>query len=345
MNIDRYRISKSVSSFGMPLDDLVVQLQFLRAADYLVDVAAAKHGVQPSQMKKKAPLISAHVRIAEYYIDQAMAGQSQVAFLPLYYAILNLLKIYVLLTRPVGDLQRNRWHGATYDVYGKNSHSLPTEQITLRSGGAIPLFYEVITGRTIPDKTKVSLRSFCPFILDASAEWNLASGSTSGMGLISFKVEKNQNGLWIPQAKVTDVKGLPITGIVSKIQSLKSFRKKRGEDGIFVGNAVSGPVAFEEVRSQTNPYLLYHQPGMSPMTPLSAQEIRWPEELPIVLLFFYMSSVSRYRPDFLDKLADSKYWPFLATVRTHGLTKFLFLLWSFVHKENFSISPQTSSIF
>jgi hypothetical protein len=47
--------------------------------------------------------------------------------------------------------------------------------------------------------------------------------------------------------------------------------------------------------------------------------------------------VTRYKPEFLERLMDSKFWPFLATSRSHALTKFLLLFWSFVHQVNYYI--------
>jgi hypothetical protein len=114
-----------------------------------------RHSATAAEASKRARRIALYVRTATDYVDQALSTDRDVAFLPAYYAILNFLKVYILLSREHSRLEANRWHGATYDVYGKDSHGLPTELVTLRSGGAIPLFYEVITGQKFADKTRI----------------------------------------------------------------------------------------------------------------------------------------------------------------------------------------------
>ena len=128
---------------------------------------------------------------------------------------------------------------------------------------------------------------------------------------------------------------------VRRLKVLRTFSKVPGAPGRFVGQPISSSsVEEDEVRKQLRTFLLYSETGGHPMTPVSGRDLLLPEELPIALLFFYMSSVTRYRPDFLDRLADSQFWPFLVTARSHALTKFLLLLWSFVHQENYSIVRQ-----
>jgi hypothetical protein len=56
------------------------------------------------------------------------------------------------------------------------------------------------------------------------------------------------------------------------------------------------------------------------------------EELPIVLAFFHLSSVVRYKPEFLARLRDSRYWPVLMSMQTHCMNKLLLLFWSYVHR-------------
>jgi hypothetical protein len=50
-------------------------------------------------------------------------------YLPAYYAILNLMKVGVLLGPRHADLPKNRTHGASYNPEGKDSRSILTEEI------------------------------------------------------------------------------------------------------------------------------------------------------------------------------------------------------------------------
>lgn len=337
MEIHRYDTTRIVTSWRDPLEDLVVQLQFLTSQDYVVEVSHRVHGITETQAKARAGLITSHAKASAAFIDQAMSGDSRTAFLPLYYAVLNLLKIYILFSKRHADLPKNRWHGATYDVYGKTSHTVITEQITLKAGGAIPLFYEVITGDTVSNNTKVKMGDVCPYIVDASAEWATAAGEEARVANLAFAIEDQGVGKVRPVVQVTLPKGQTLSS-ARQLKALRGFRKDPSETDKYVGKNYNGSGSNNEAmaRSQVRCFLLYSRPGGT-LTPISSRRLLLPEELPITLLFFYMSSVTRYRPDYLDRLMDSKYWPFLLTTRSQALTKFLFLFWSFVQQTNYYI--------
>src|SRR5205807_1196296 len=111
-------------------------------------------------------------------VDQVQRGPDIVAFLPAYYAILNLLKALILVGPHHASLPANRWHGASYDGYGKNSHDLLTEEIELKRGGAIALYFSTATGNPIKKKSQtILMRNLYPFITDISAEYRIATGA------------------------------------------------------------------------------------------------------------------------------------------------------------------------
>jgi hypothetical protein len=58
-----------------------------------------------------------------------------------------------------------------------------------------------------------------------------------------------------------------------------------------------------------------------------------PEELPIAIALFHISSVVRYKPEFFARIRNSKYWPVVGAARQHILYKFLLLFSSFVRQE------------
>lgn len=139
-----------------------------------------------SEAKNRQPSVAAHVRAARAFLDQAQSGPELVSFLPAYCAMLNLAKVCILFSSKHAELPPNRWHGASYDGYGKASHSLVTETVTLRSAGAIPLFYSAITGRTVRDKTRIAMRDVYPYISGIGAEWLEASGDPWKLRAIRF---------------------------------------------------------------------------------------------------------------------------------------------------------------
>jgi hypothetical protein len=94
------------------------------------------------------------------------------------------------------------------------------------------------------------------------------------------------------------------------------------------------------VRACVRPVLLYSDLTGNPLTPLSSKPLLLPQEIPIALAFFHMSSVVRYKPEFVARLRDSRYWPVVATTRYHGMLHFLRLLWSYVHQRELFIQTR-----
>ncbi len=79
-------------------------------------------------------------------------------------------------------------------------------------------------------------------------------------------------------------------------------------------------------------FLLYTPAPEAVRTPLCSKHLLLPEELPIALMFFHMSSVVRYKPEFLERLQQSKHWPVLAVAKRHSLLRVLLLFWAHMHK-------------
>ena len=88
----RYRIASTYTTSSDPLDDIVLQLEFLTARDYTIELLKARHGVPIAEAASRWQPIAAHIRLALSYIEQARNGPADVSFLPCYYGILNLVK-------------------------------------------------------------------------------------------------------------------------------------------------------------------------------------------------------------------------------------------------------------
>jgi hypothetical protein len=327
MNLYRYATANVVYSPRDPLSDLLVWLDFLTSKDYVTEVLTSKHGLTKSDASKRALRVCPHVKVAAAYIGQALDGPPDVAFLPSYYAVLNLLKVYIICSALHHRLHANRWHGVTYDVYAKESHSLRTEEITLRNKGAVPLFYEAITGRTITDGTSIPLSDVYPFLVDVNVEWRLASGALSKARPVEFDVVAEARGRR-PRAAVG---GAGKRVDTRQLKLLTGFRRaQRGN--VFTGKLSREPNDALLVRSQINTALLYHPSGGVVLTPISGKNILLIEELPITLMFFHMGAIVRYKPEFLARIRDSRYWPVVSAARWHSLVKLLCLFWSYVQQ-------------
>lgn len=116
MPILRYPSTRLVASAQDQFLDMLDWFSFLCAKDYLVELLRKTHSLTIADARMRAALIIPHVRIASGYVRQSLDGPAELSFVPAYYAILNLLKVYILVGPRHADLPKHRWHGATYDV-------------------------------------------------------------------------------------------------------------------------------------------------------------------------------------------------------------------------------------
>ena len=301
-----------------------------------------KHKLKSSEANKRIKHIIPHVKTAINFIEQTLEGPKDISFLPAYYAILNLMKIYVLLGPRHNELPSHRWHGASYDVHSKDSHNVLTEKIEIRQRGAIPLFYETITGKKLPSKNIVlTMREIFPYVTGVGHEYLLATGMRSN--IYALKFDTFPRGGIKPRVLVRHH-----SDRLTKrdIKLLKTFRVHPSEKNLFLGDVMKNELNIvEDTRKQLNTFLLYNLSDKTAYTPICSKQLMLPQELPIALLFFYMSMVVRYKPEFLHNIMDSKYWPFLAMARKHSLYDFIMLFWSFMHQENIIIKSDSQYIY
>lgn len=335
INVYRYEGCSHIISNLDPLSDLVTWLEYYAAIDYLVSLLVTRHGIPANEARQRARIIAPHVRLAREYIDQAISGPRDVAFLPTYYAILNLLKICILFGPHHALLATNRWHGASYEGYGTDSQNLLTDKITLKRGGALPLFYRTLTGQIITKDIPLRLSEIYPFILDISSEYGMAAGREAQIVDLQFEVVEINKRQHLRVA-VFPLTGNPIPNL-RQLKVLVGFKKDAAKPELFISKPIAG-ILPPQIRPHLRPYLLYHHVNGSPATRVSGSHLVFPEEFPIALAFFHMSSVVRYKPEFLARLKDSKYWPVLSTLRRHALFKFLIAFWSFTHKKTLALN-------
>jgi len=342
----RYPSTTGASTTRDPFEDAVDFIGFLTAKDYLIDLLENRHSVSRADAVSRCNPIIQHVRVALAFLEQAAVGPIDVSYLPAYYAILNLLKVCVLCGPHHKAMLQQRTHGVSYKPVGKESRNILTEELTIHSEGAIPLAYRTITDCTIPSSSRglrrIRLSDILPFIADIAYEFARASPQPRRLitvELVHGEVEGK------PAPKIVASIGnmpppLPIR--LNQLQVLKGFKRVPGSDREFIGSPAPNGDVDEGLRRQTRRFLLYHplaRPlGAMVLTPLSSSRLYLPEELPIALLFFYMSSVVRYRPEWVSRLRDSRYWPVVASARRHALYKFLLVFLSFVHQETITFT-------
>lgn len=347
MAIQRFEQDELVTSSHNVLVDLVDWLGFLCAKDYVTDLLRNTHQMSATESAKRAGKIIPHVRLAAGYVHQSQEGPPELSFLPAYYAILNLMKVYVLLGPRHADLSSNRHHGATYDVGGKDSHSVLTEEIKLKRNGVFPLFYEAITGGSLGNRTIIlKVREFLPLVSGITHEYMHVTGQKSPFCSVSFSTVPHNNAPHI-QAVVYNL-AAPSTR--ESHPYLRGYTAMPGTVGMpaspAIGRIFRGPQIlngqdfWQQIRASLNTHLLYRvAPQSTHATICLGAKLQYPQEFPISLLFFYMSSVVRYRPEFFARLRDSKYWPLISVARYHAFLDFLLEFWSYVQRRNYFINP------
>ncbi len=343
-SIGRYKDDHVICSDLDPIHDVLTLIQYLSSTQYVLDVMTRYHGVAKGTGKERAKEIVSHVKTALDLIDLSLTGSTEVSFLPAYYAILDFMKIYILLGPFHNELARNRHHGAVYKGYSKKSQSVLTESIEVKKGGALPLFYKTITGQALVKQQTIKMGEVYPYIRNIGIEYELATGRHPQLAAISLDVITNpKNGKDVPRAKVQTLDKSTTVG-KSKLKVLKNFQRRNKNE--FLGDPIRPLKARlvgdlsqseDEIRRQLRTYLIYQPHSDFLLTPVSGKQLLLPEELPIALLFFHMSSVVRYKPEFLARIRDSRFWPVLASASRHALLTFMILFWSYVHQKDLII--------
>lgn len=340
----RYEVDEVVGSTQDGIVDMMDWLGFLCARDYLQDVLTKVHSLTPQAATQRTKQVVPHVRLAMGYIEQSLEGPRDLAFLPAYYAILNLSKVCVLLGPRHADLRQQRTHGVAYNADRKDSHSVLTEVVTVWPKGVLPLFYETLTGSPAPAKKfDLQMKEILPRVTGISHEYSLASGKSTLMCALQFGIAQDRFVANVLHPNLAVGRATPQWQKLT-IPCLSGFEVSQAAPNQLLGPAAhqQGPVSLtSQLRQCVKTYLLLRvRDDAHSHCILGKHKIEFPEEIPIWLLFFYMSSIVRYKPEFFSRLKDSKYWPQLSAARLHSFLDFLLAFWSFVHRKNYFLVAQ-----
>lgn len=345
ITVHRYPEHHTVISRLNPLEDICCWIQGLKSISYLKELARAKHGISGSELTKYGRLACSFVEIATEYLDQAFGGPSSVAFLPLYYAFLNLSKACIVLGPYREELPKQRLHGASYPGAEKDSRGLETEEIVLRPRGTIALLYKTLTGGLEIKKRRTSLSRIYPYILDVEAEYGMVTGQPGLLRPCRVHIVERNSASRLECHLLPSDGPIPNADDLRYLKAFTGLRRDPHRSDHLVSKFVKAKAqdALASLRQAIRPFLLYVPSAVSRErwymeVPVSSSHLLLPEELPILLAFFHLSSVVRYKPEFHKKLMDSKYWPLLLAMQKHSSFKFLILFWSFVHQTSVYIA-------
>ncbi len=111
----RYDTHHLTSTQLDPMQDLTAWIAGLRSVGFVSDLLRERHQFRTARATTRAAkAISAHADVAVQFLDQGFAATSEIAFLPVFYALSNLAKITITMSGHLNLLEQERWHGATW---------------------------------------------------------------------------------------------------------------------------------------------------------------------------------------------------------------------------------------
>lgn len=327
-----------------PLTDICSWVSGLRSIEYTSDILREIHGFMISKdIHMSAKAISAHAEYAVNFLEQAWFGPRETVFLPVYYSLLNLAKIYIILSGRLKDLRSQRWHGASYVSAQELGGDLMTEEIFIKPKGAIPLFYYTLTGLNIPARSvKIKMGELYPFIHCISHEYCTIYKKPESRVYIDLGTEGSDKDGYNLVGKINRIDKRDLS--VNDLKVFVSFSQDSKRKSVFRSKKMkcSGDEAKGKLMKFVRRYLICADINIlgefNAFTYISRKRFLLPEEIPILLTFFHMSNIVRYNPEFLEKLKESKAWVLLLVHPKQSTLAFLELFWSYVNKRTYKIT-------
>ncbi|EKD52654.1 MAG: hypothetical protein ACD_61C00282G0016 [uncultured bacterium] len=327
-----------------PIQDVLCWIGGLRSKGYVERILRDIHGYKiKSSIEPRALSISRHAETAVNLLNQGLNGPVETSFLPIYYGLLNLSKIYIICSKNYIKLKQrhNRKHGAEHRPHHGRPRYFMKDRVLLKKRGAIPLLYNTITGFDIPSKEYVvELKDVYPYIVDVSFEHNFLH-SERRLQICQFGIERNDAaGHFLRASFLSDqIKGCQNKSINQSLFGLS----KEISDGTFRSPRIIGnyDLVSKQLKNNFRRYLLYDyidNDNLYSYVPLSSKQLLLPEEIPLILAFFHLSNIVRYNPDLLFELMDSQEWSMIQALSRHGALRFMTLFWSYFQKTSVGFS-------
>lgn len=354
----RYDTYKIVTTRLNPIEDLTYWFEGLRSQEYVSYLLKEKHNFSsPPEIRESSKAIMYHAKYASDFLQQGLSAPKDICFLPIYYAFLNLLKVVIICKGGLADLKKQKYHGASYNP-NRKWRSLLSDEIEIHPNGAIPLYYQLVTGqRLFSKKSLLKMEDLYVFIRSISHELKEIYNKKSLYIPIDIDMDGNDREGFRLKAIVKDKVDRKRIGL-AQLKVLKGFKKEpnvrrskgrriinlTGNNNYFTNrvNSAYDDAKMKLVRDCINRYLISIEISnglLGACTFLPKNKLALPEELPIHMAFFHMSNIVRYNPEMLEQLKDSRDWTTLLALSRHGTLSFLELLWSELQQEHIKILP------
>jgi YaaC-like Protein len=285
----------------------------------------------------------AFVRQAKSYYSSAKALHYRSSSLLYYYSFLNLVKAYLLLKEPqwiMGRTNQAVTHGLSYRPSTTNT-DFQLERIRVRPG-IFPLFYEAQTSNSISTvrNSSLSIINLLSYPTEIAYQYYLAGYGnnkilSSLVALVTDRLVNHQSWIiiGIPAAtSFNDFLSLHIN-FLNTYQEVEIDKNRLAsifgmsapdliyfrffQDIITIpmsDGVINVPVHREKIINTLNPYFSFHyfddNKDFDLILPYTDATNPTPipitEALSIYVVMFYLSSLVRYRPDYLEALLNYK---------------------------------------
>lgn len=325
------------------MDDLSDWLAGLSSREFLTELIQTRHGVGSLvTAAKMAATAQPYYSMAHEFLNQTRRSEPVSSFLPAYYCALNLAKGSIALTSAYTQLHRRQGHGLSYDPAAKQSRHLLTERLTILRNGIFSLAYEAITNSAIPGISNrvgaVAMQDVYPFLLEIESESATATGTPSRVWRATLEVEEPDDNTPFVRAELDHPEApTPLTGrrfpVVSGFSPAANGRREYQlgpiDPNVDLSSAVREVVpTWQLIVSAPEPFWGPGQESIRLQTyfPERMKVLQRPEALNWHLALFHMSSLVRYKPEFVyNTVQPSRYWPMLLALRRHAMFKVLLL--------------------
>lgn len=286
-----------------------------------------------SKPKKAFLLFQSFVRQAKTFYESASHLNYRASALIYYYSFLNLAKAYICLADPV-FVSSPLTHGLRHSFQpGKFS----TQYVTTERKGVFKKFYELMIDREIPPKTNLNIARILGYCTDIEHEYTSAGYGNPRIIPAGIRLLSNQKlriswpilvigsfEIILPYKKTLNAfneyfelieppKDIirQVFGLLVQEQRGYSFFESKTAYPWISGDLVPLPQIVEACFSalhnlyETNVY--NDQLTIFLNAPLRKNlQIPFSQVLSIYTVMFYLGSLVRYRPDYLEKLLNSK---------------------------------------
>lgn len=312
-------------------DEVFGSLAFISEVEEVGKTFLKAHG-QKHNIRKSYLQIQAFIRQAKTFYNAAEFLDLRASSLIYYYSFLNLVKSYICITNPT--LVKGRVsHGLRY----KFNPRLLSNQFVHSDRGVFPLFYRLVTQHQLPNKTPLKIVRILGYVSDVSVEYELGQFGTRRvspcklalcvnqssnqlyalLGVLEFRhLNKFKNFMsnfhgYFDEVNIPNHSAREIFNIMGEDKRRYSFFESKKEypfktNDVIPVDEMSNEI-YDAIKNLFSWNVYKDEFDFHFSAPLRQDfQIPMREILSIYICMFYLGSLVRYYPRYLDKIFASR---------------------------------------